>query len=214
MIIRGILPWSLTLMARAAVIFWSLTVWAGPPDAFKPDPATVQRFARGYRYPQEGWIVLHLEGGPYERGVQHGRLLAPEIVGYLQSYAAERSSASLSDGWKLTRTIVNTAFLRKFDHEFLEEMKGIADGAAAAGARFEGRPLDLVDIVGINLWPELMTHPRSAQYMRRAKSNFLSIVLHGIHPVQGLSTTSEEQNRCLFSEWFWIGVHWRFQRSH
>ncbi len=29
-------------------------------------------------------------------------------------------------------------------------MKGIADGAAAAGARFEGRPLDLVDIVAIN----------------------------------------------------------------
>jgi len=37
------------------------------------------------------------------------------------------------------RTIVNSTFLRGFDREFLEEMKGIADGATAAGARFDDR---------------------------------------------------------------------------
>jgi hypothetical protein len=36
-------------------------------------------------------------------------------------------------------------------------MKGIADGAAAAGARFDGRPLDLVDVVALNCWAEEMT---------------------------------------------------------
>ena len=29
-------------------------------------------------------------------------------------------------------------------------MKGIADGAAAAGAKFDGRPIDLLDIVALN----------------------------------------------------------------
>src|SRR5262245_8318915 len=47
-----------------------------PPD-FRPDPLSVQRYGPAYRYPQAGWIVLHVEGGPYERGYQHGRLLAP-----------------------------------------------------------------------------------------------------------------------------------------
>jgi hypothetical protein len=36
-------------------------------------------------------------------------------------------------------------------------MKGIADGATAAGARFESRPVDLVDIVALNSWPEFET---------------------------------------------------------
>ena len=54
------------------------------------------------------------------------------------------------DGWRDMRMVANALFLRKFDAEYLEEMKGIADGAAAAGAKFEGRPLDLLDIVTVN----------------------------------------------------------------
>ena len=40
--------------------------------------------------------------------------------------------------------------LRRYDPEFLEEMKGIADGAAAAGAEVHGRKVDLVDVVTLN----------------------------------------------------------------
>ncbi len=49
---------------------------------FQPDPHSVQVFGPAYRYPQAGWIVLHVEGdASYElRCVQHGRLLAPEIA--------------------------------------------------------------------------------------------------------------------------------------
>jgi hypothetical protein len=36
-------------------------------------------------------------------------------------------------------------------------MKGIADGASAAGARFHGRRIDLTDIAAINSWPEIET---------------------------------------------------------
>src|SRR5207249_3060728 len=125
--------------------------------SFVPDASAVQRFGAGYRYPQHGWIVVHLEGGPYERGVQHGRLLAPEIAGYLRCYANMLSPEGSADGWRLARTIANTTFLRGFDREYLEEMKGIADGATAAGARYDERALDLVDIAALNLWPELMT---------------------------------------------------------
>jgi hypothetical protein len=129
---------------------------AGSTD-FQPDPRSVQRYGPAYRYPQAGWIVLHIEGEPYARGYQHGRLLAPEIAAHLRCCAAVQSSKAPSEGWKLTRTLVNSLFVRRYEKEYLEEMRGIADGASAAGARFDGRPIDLVDVVALNSWPEIDT---------------------------------------------------------
>ncbi|MDR3632914.1 MAG: C45 family autoproteolytic acyltransferase/hydrolase [Isosphaeraceae bacterium] len=115
-----------------------------------PDPSSVERYGPAYRYPRAGWIVLHVEGQPYERGYQHGRLLAPEIVDYVKRIASKRSPKAPADSWREMRTLVNALFLRRYDKEYLEEMKGIADGAAAAGAKFDGRALDLLDIVSVN----------------------------------------------------------------
>jgi hypothetical protein len=150
-------------MARSTAALFGLLLFtavasAGSPSAlFQPDPMSVQRYGRAYRYPQAGWIVLHIEGSPYERGYQHGRLLAPEILAYLRCSAAVRSAKAPEEGWRNTRPLVNALFLRRYEKEYLEEMKGIADGATAAGARFDNRPIDLVDIVGLNAWPELDT---------------------------------------------------------
>jgi Phospholipase B len=124
---------------------------------FTPDPASVQRDAPAYRYPQAGWIVLHVEGAPYERGRQQGKLLWREIQNYVKCFALQKSYTSPEDAWALVRTMTDGMFLRRFDPELLEEMKGIADGAADAGAKFNGRPLDLIDIVAINVWPEILT---------------------------------------------------------
>jgi hypothetical protein len=124
---------------------------------FQPDPKSVQRYGPAYRYPQAGWIVLHIEGEPYERGYQHGRLLAPEIAAFVKNSASTISPSAPAEGWKTARTLINALFLRRYEKEYLEEMKGIADGASAAGARYQGRPVDLVDIVGLNVWPEIET---------------------------------------------------------
>ncbi|MEO8662531.1 MAG: hypothetical protein ABI693_28985, partial [Bryobacteraceae bacterium] len=48
-----------------------------------PSRPAVKTFGPGYRYPTGGWIYLHIEGEPYERGYQHGYLMAPEIVRYI-----------------------------------------------------------------------------------------------------------------------------------
>jgi len=122
---------------------------------FTPDPATVERFGPAWRYPQDGWIVLHIEGSPYERGYQHGRLLAREIADYIQSMAEIRSHEAPAKAWKDVRLFVNALFLRRFHQEYLEEMKGMADGAASAGAKFDDRRIDLLDIVVINSDVEL-----------------------------------------------------------
>jgi hypothetical protein len=111
---------------------------------------TVRWAGRGFRYQDRGWIVLHVEGEPYERGLQVGELVADEIAEYIRKLGVLADGADPEAGWKRLRFECDALFLRGFDEEYLREMKGIAVGAAAAGAEAWGRPLDLVDIVTIN----------------------------------------------------------------
>jgi len=121
-----------------------------PTKPFSPDPSSVERFGPAYRYPQAGWIVVHIEGEPYERGVQYGRLMAAEIVDYLKTIGEQYGPKAPMDTYKHLRMFADALFLRQYNPEFLEEMKGIADGANAAGAKLDGRTLDLVDMVVLN----------------------------------------------------------------
>jgi hypothetical protein len=120
-----------------------------------PPAATVTTFGPAYRYPSAGWIYLHIEGQPYERGYQHGHLMAREIPEYLERCAADLGAKADAQTWDPLRTTVNALFLRGFDREILEEMKGIADGASDAGAKWLGRRIDLIDIAVANTTVEL-----------------------------------------------------------
>ena len=119
-----------------------------------PAREAVETFGPAYRYPSAGWIYLHIEGAPYERGYQHGHLMAREIPEYLDRCAAELGS---SQQWGQYRTTANALFLRGFDREILEEMRGIAEGASDAGAKWLNRRIDLMDIVVANVTVELST---------------------------------------------------------
>jgi hypothetical protein len=120
-----------------------------------PVPSAVATYGPAYRYPVGGWIYVHLEGQPYERGYQHGHLMAKEIPQYMERCAADLDPKGKNKSWGLARTTATALFLRGFDREILEEMKGIADGASDAGARWEGRPIDLTDILVVNTTVEL-----------------------------------------------------------
>jgi hypothetical protein len=117
-----------------------------------PSRDAVQVFGPAYRYPSAGWIYLHIEGAPYERGYQHGHLMAREIPEYLERCAADLGS---KDQWSQYRTTANALFLRGFDREIMEEMRGIAEGASDAGAKWQNRRIDLMDIVVANTTVEL-----------------------------------------------------------
>jgi hypothetical protein len=145
------MPRSLLLVVALAVTSPAVAKEAAAPAGdFAPDPASVRRYGPAYRYPQSGWVVLHIEGEPYERGYQHGKLMAAEIADYINTLATSRSPKAPANGWRDQRLIINALFLRRYDKEYLEEMKGIADGAAAGGAKFEGRTVDLIDIASLN----------------------------------------------------------------
>jgi hypothetical protein len=137
------------LLTGLAVFVLASAAGAGEP--FRPDPLSVRRHGAGFRYPQSGWVVLHIEGKPYDRGFQHGKLLSKEIADYIAAMSNMQSQKAPADAWAMTRTLTGATYLRKFDREFLEEMKGIADGAAAGGAKVHGRPIDLTDVVALNL---------------------------------------------------------------
>src|SRR5947199_10629228 len=82
---------------------------------YSPDPLAVRRHGPAYRYPQAGWIVLHIEGKPYERGVQHGTLMATEIAAYVRCFAAEQGHKDPSTAWANVRRLTKALFLNKFD---------------------------------------------------------------------------------------------------
>ncbi len=111
---------------------------------------TVRWFGDGYRYDDQGWIFIHIEGEPYERGYQYGFLVADEIVSYMSKLAVVQNPDDPAAGWNDLRFETDALFLRGYDREFLTEMRGIADGAAHSGAVYEERPIDLIDIVTLN----------------------------------------------------------------
>jgi Phospholipase B len=111
---------------------------------------TLRWSGEGYRYDDGGWTFVHVEGEPYGRGHQYGSLLSEEIGAYVAKLSNLENAKDPAAGWNALRLLADTAFLRGFDEEYLTEMKGIADGASAAGAKIDGRPVDLLDIVTVN----------------------------------------------------------------
>jgi len=120
-----------------------------------PARDAVRTFGPAYRYPTAGWVYLHIEGKPYDRGYQHGYLMAKEIPEYLARCAVYLAGKVDAQTWNAYRTSADALFLRGFDREILEEMRGITDGANEGGARWFGRKLDLIDIVLANTSVEM-----------------------------------------------------------
>ena len=130
--------------------FDDVTVEAVDDVAAWVAPETVRWFGPAYRYDDRGWIFVHIEGEPYQRGYQYGALLADEIVAYATKLGYNEDHDDSAAGWRGLRGQVDALFLRGFDEEYLVEMRGIADGAAHAGAKLDGKAVDLLDVVTLN----------------------------------------------------------------
>ena len=98
-----------------------------------------------YRLPaKNGWTYVHLQGTPHEIGFQNGYLLAPEIEDFLKVVMLETKHDSNKD-WSFYRDAAENMMWPHIEQEYREELQGIADGAAAHGAK-----VDVWDVVGIN----------------------------------------------------------------
>ncbi|NIM15072.1 MAG: hypothetical protein GTO45_24175 [Candidatus Aminicenantes bacterium] len=182
---------------------------------------TVKWFGPAFCYQDKGWFFVHIEGKPYQRGYQYGYLLADEIAAYLKKLAIEANTDNPRDGWQQMRFISDAFFLRKYDEEYLTEMKGIADGAAKAGAEFEGRSLDLIDIVTLNttidigqVWSALRRTPHALSGKSFLSAEDELLIPMREHKCSGFLANgpASKDGKIVFGQifmWYgYTGVHW------
>jgi hypothetical protein len=119
----------------------SLMLIGGPLSAQTPagsitalTAAQKQWLTRAKRFEREGWIYLRIDGGPAERGFQHGYLLAPEIA---FSMASVRKDWEYDSGmeWRWLVERANALFAGHIDAELLAEIDGMVEGLGAAGVK-------------------------------------------------------------------------------
>jgi len=92
----------------------------------------VKRYEKGYRFDRNGWVYIHIEGEPYERGYQHGFLVAPDLKEIFRSLKY-LTYWNTGKEWEFFVEAAEKLFVKHIDQEWMDEIKGIADGAKAAG---------------------------------------------------------------------------------
>jgi hypothetical protein len=182
---------------------------------------TVEWFGPAFRYGDKGWIFIHIEGKPYQRGYQCGYLLGDEIAAYMNKLANDDYEDNPEAGWQQMRQITHAFMVGKYDEEYLVEMKGIADGAAKAGAAFAGKSVDFLDIVTVNSFIDIDSawramrftpHPLSGRNFLAAEDE-LSIPLKE-HKCSGFLANgpATKDGGLVFGQIFmwggYTGVHW------
>jgi len=177
-----------TLAVLVMLLFSSIvpcTILAGETTV---TPSTgSDQYKQGYRYNVQGWIYLHIQGDPYERGYQHGYLLSAEIVDMLNRWSniihnyplLKGISKHLSDvrfekmsatWWDFCTTQCYRMYWEKFPEEYQQEIKGIADGVAARGGALHGRNVNYQDILAMNEMYEFLSK--------------ITNIPQGIHPLR------------------------------
>ena len=105
----------LSMLVLSAWLALAAAHAAPPPQpGLTPDPATVQRWGAGWRYPQAGWTVIHIEGPPRERGLQHGHLMATEIAAYIRALSEFWGPQAPAAAWAQNRAVARRLFEKGF----------------------------------------------------------------------------------------------------
>ena len=135
--VNRIITW-LVVLSLVVIMAFSFSGCTATVD----DAGGITQQGNGYRFDKNGWIYVHIEGTPHEMGFQHGYLVAPELEEILRSLKY-LTYWETGKEWGFFVEAAEKLFVKHIDQEFLEEIKGIAEGARAAG----------VDIS----WQEVMT---------------------------------------------------------
>ena len=83
-----------------------------------------------------GWVCVSLQGAPYELGWQHGQLLAREIddaLGTIKFLAKWDTGEDFETFVSTAARDPATEFTSRIDREYVDEIRGIADGCRSVG---------------------------------------------------------------------------------
>ena len=112
----------------------------------KSVPSHDEMMAKASRSEKNGWIMIHLEGSPYEVGYQHGYLLAAEIIDLRSALQTINEQA----------TGKNPEFFREESYRLLwpgvpEEYRNEISGiAAGVNAKLGSETIGVKDLVAMN----------------------------------------------------------------
>jgi len=148
------------------------------------------KYEGGYRYNIQGWVYIHVEGEPYERGYQYGYLASAEIIEMIQRWSnlghvtklmklfviknLPKNYDKLSEQWwNICRLKAMNTFLKQIPEEYIQEMEGMTDGIKARGGIVFGRDIEFEDIV-------------ASQFVQDIQYIISKNPFKGFHPVRGL----------------------------
>ncbi|MDP4196956.1 MAG: C45 family autoproteolytic acyltransferase/hydrolase [Bacteroidota bacterium] len=184
---------------------------------------TVKWFGNAFRFEDKGWVFVHIEGEPYKRGVQYGYLVAEEMKEFINKLAIKKNTPNPQAGWNEIRFAADGMMLRKYDEEYLTEMKGIADGANKAGVNLFNRQFDLIDIVALNSSVDIDYCADALHYTPNALTgkSFLAAedelaLQDKLHKCSSFLAThsATKDKRIVFGQIFmwngYTGPHWNF----
>jgi len=106
--------------------------------------------AKANRFEKNGWVYLHIEGTPQERGFQYGYLLAAEIKEALIVIKKVWEYQTATD-WQWLVEKSSKMYTTKIDSENVAEIDGIVEGLKAANINTTRD-----ELVAYNGWLELL----------------------------------------------------------
>ena len=152
---------------------------------------TSGQYGKGYRYNIQGWVYIHIEGEPYERGFQYGYLASNEIKDIFQRWIdfeydrikiskliKYRNSEKL---WDFFRLKAKNSFLKYIPNEYIEELRGLTDGLNARGVKIFNRNIEFNDILAFQFIQDIeyrwFKYPRKVfQPIRKLYSNIIQAI--------------------------------------
>jgi hypothetical protein len=140
------------LLSIFIVFFFCVPNGVLPDQVSSTAPLTKEQkswLSRAERHERAGWVYLHIEGRPRERGFQHGYLMAKEIA---EAIRVRREIWKYTTGMKWEWLVEKSAvmYTPKVDAENRSELEGMVEGLRAAG--IESR---LDELVAFNAWFDL-----------------------------------------------------------
>lgn len=141
----------------------------------------VNFYDKGFRYNIQGWVYIHIEGEPYERGYQYGYLAPDEIVDaihrwsnfapsidfmkiYIKKSQPNNYDELAKQWWKICRKSAMNIFLKEVPEEYVQEMRGMADGIRDRGRKVHGRDIEFDDIAAAHFVQESKFNIKFAKF--------------------------------------------------
>ena len=170
--------------------------------AAEEETSTSNYFDKGFRYNIQGWVYIHIEGEPYDRGYQYGYLTYGEIIDTLHRWIDWAVNAKIMNLfeikdiekiWNLYKSRAMKQFYNKVPEEFIEEIKGITDGLKDRNGKINGKQIEFEDVFTSQFVQDI--YYSNFKYLRKSFHPLRSL-FYGIMKIFSNNIINHELGHC------------------